>query len=117
MSLPIAINIGCAEKKPDGTPMYGVPRSFIAGRVHAWTAGRTDRDRFNLAVRNYVKALTGKDVPTPGVVWPTARGFKAFLDDYAGTDTDDAEVLAALAALGVDIDAIRGDLADEEPAA
>jgi hypothetical protein len=89
-------------------------RTVWNGTVLGWRSSE-DLRRFNGAISNVVKALTGKDFPHQTVRFTTRAAYDMFTATFPqGQDND--VILASLKELGVDVDAIRVDLADEEPA-
>lgn len=101
----IPMELKCTEKKPDGSPMYGVPRMMWNGKVHTWRSF-ADRTTFYKTVQKYVKDLTGKDVPLPTFVMSTALEMAQFLKEYPGSELADDAIIAELKELGEDVDAL-----------
>lgn len=88
-------------------------RTVWQGTVLGWKSGE-DLRRFNGAVNNSIKQIIGKDFVFQTMRFQTRAAYDQFTNTFPqGQDSD--VILAALKELGLDVDAIRVDLGDEEP--
>lgn len=93
-------------------------RTVWNGAVMGWKNAE-DLRRFEGAINNVVKALTGKDLPPRAsrtVSFQTRAAYDMFTNTFPQGQDSDA-VLARLKEIEADAEAIRADLADEEPTA